>query len=119
MLLIDPAPSSWSFAAPIITATFAGIAVCFGAWNAHRIESVKKTAEATHTLSNSAMGGQILGKVQALTASAVVARRLAQVTNSPADFANAAALDVQVAAAATEYQTHVSNQAVVDSKITK
>jgi hypothetical protein len=68
-----------------------------------------------HILSNSAMGSQLLSKVELLKALAVFAHRLAE-TGTEADVAAAKALDVRVIAAQVEYQDHLIKQAKVDAK---
>jgi hypothetical protein len=108
----------------IIAAIGTGVAVVLGAYNKvslsmanRRIESIKKTGEATHTLGNSAMGAQILTRVESLKASAIIAHRLAVVTGQEADLTVAKALDVQVESALREFHDHQTKQAVVDAQI--
>ena len=86
-----------------------------GAWTAAKTSQVKKIAEATHTLTNSAMGAQLLTNVQNLEALAVLAHRFAE-NNNESDIAAASAIDVRVAAAKALYQKHLINQATVDAK---
>jgi hypothetical protein len=92
-----------------------GIAA-ISAWTAAKTSAIKKVADATHTLSNSAMGAQLLANVQNLEALGVLAHRFAQ-NGVEADIAYAAAIDVRVEAAKEEYQDHIRKQAVVDSKV--
>jgi phosphoribosylanthranilate isomerase len=98
-----------------------GVAV-IGVWTANKTAKIKKVVDdtqkvavATHTLSNSAMGAQLLNNVQTLESLSVFAHRLAE-SNNPSDIAAAVAIDVRVEAAKAEYQEHVKKQAVVDSK---
>ena len=107
----------------IIGAIASAAAVVIGAINKRAVGevktelvSVKATGESTHTLSNSARGDLLLNKVELLQALSVQAHRLAEITKESADAAAAVACDVKVAAAKTEYQKHLTQQAVVDSK---
>jgi hypothetical protein len=110
--------------APIIT----GVGSCVAAvgsivngWRLTRtnkeLKSVRKTGEATHTLSNSAMGEQIKTKLETFRAMSVIAHRLALVTGTEGDHASAEALDVQVELVAKELSEHVARQAAVDARI--
>jgi hypothetical protein len=102
-----------------------GVAV-ISAWTAaksaardRKLESVKKTGEATHTLSNSAMGAQLKMNVTFARAAAVMARRLAEVTKQSGDTAAAAAADVQVIEQEAILQVHLIQQARVDAELAK
>lgn len=126
LLLGVEQPSVLSYVAQIITSVFAGIAAIIGAINIgkinraeRKIESVRKTGEATHELSNSAMGQQLLTNVELLAELSVQAHRFAAVTKEAADLATAQAFDVKVEAAKKLYETHVRKQAVVDATNTQ
>lgn len=116
-------PDAWAYAAPgIVGAAFAGVAAVIGAVNKRDITAVKKevssvkaTTEATHTLSNSAMGEQMKSTLAALMALSVVQHRLAA-NGQEAEVAAAEAVDVQVEAARKLLQDHLTKQAVVDAK---
>jgi hypothetical protein len=86
-----------------------------GAWNTAKISRVGKTANAIHTLSNSAMGAQLQQKVDLLKALAVFAHRFADIGND-ADKAAATALDVRVRSAEKDLQDHLVRQALVDAE---
>lgn len=79
------------------------------------IASVKKTGEAVHVLSNSAMGAQLKINVQYAKAAALLAHRLAAVTGEKGDEAAAAALDLAVGEQEVLLNTHVIQQAKVDA----
>jgi ADP-ribosylglycohydrolase len=81
-----------------------------------KIDKVERVTEATHTLSNSAMGAQLLTKVELLQMLAVQAHRLAEVTKEAGDLTIAKAFEVQVEAAKKLYQEHVTKQAIIDAK---
>ena len=81
------------------------------------INSVKKTGEATHTLSNSAMGAQLAINVELLQALSVQAHRFATMTGQEGDTATAKAFDVRVTGAQKLYQEHLTKQAVVDAEL--
>ena len=85
-----------------------------GIWTAHKTSTIKKVADATHVLTNSAMGEQLLANVQNLQAMAVLAHRFAE-NNNAGDIASAVAIDVRVEEAKAKYQEHVKNQAIVDA----
>jgi len=87
---------------------------CITAWTAAKAAQIKKVADATHALSNSAMGVQLLANVQNLEALSVLAHRFAE-NNNAADIAAAVAIDVRVESAKTVYQEHLKQQAVVDA----
>jgi hypothetical protein len=116
--------SPWAYAPATIAAAGAGIAAIIGAVKNNRdiagvkksLVKVEKTSEAIHTLSNSAMGAQLLTKVELLQMLAVQAHRLAEVTKEAADAAVAQSFEVQVAAAKKVYQDHLMQQAVVDAR---
>ena len=99
--------------AAINTLALLGIAI-IGAWTAHKTSAIKKVADATHILTNSAMGAQLLANVQNLQAMAVLAHRFAENGNA-ADIAAAVAIDVRVEEAKAKYQDHVKRQAIVDA----
>lgn len=90
-----------------------GVAI-ITAWTAAKAAAIKRVADATHVLSNSAMGAQLLANVQNLEALSVLAHRFAENKNE-ADKAAADAIDVRVKAAKEEYQEHLKRQAIVDA----
>jgi len=100
-------------AAAINSLAILGVAV-ITAWTASKAAAIKKVADATHILTNSAMGAQLLANVQNLQAMAVLAHRFAE-NNNASDIAAAAAIDVRVEEARAKYQEHVKRQAVVDA----
>lgn len=85
-----------------------------GAWNTAKISRVGKTANAIHTLSNSAMGAQLQQKVDLLKALSVFAHA-AQPSNDASEAA-ADAVDIRVKAAEKELQDHLLRQALVDAE---
>jgi ribose/xylose/arabinose/galactoside ABC-type transport system permease subunit len=102
-----------------------GIAA-IGAWQATKaaardkiIVSIKKTAEATHILSNSAMGEQLKTAVQFATSTSVIAHRLADLTKEAGDAAYATATDVVVKEQQALLQKHLTAQAVIDAQTDK
>jgi hypothetical protein len=132
--MLDPV-SPWAYAPATIAAFAAGVAAIIGAINKRQLDSVKtdvatvKTDVATvgtavasvkddtvavHTLTNSAMGAQLLVRVELLQAQAVQAYRIAAITKEDSDLAMAKALDVQVDAARKIYQAHQVQQAIAD-----
>jgi len=86
------------------------------AWNAYQAGKIKKTGEATHMLSNSAMGEQKKLNVDFARRYAVQAHRIAEITNVDADKVAAEAADVVVKDQEMIYQQHLINQAKVDAK---
>jgi len=107
--------------------TFAllGIAT-IGAWQATRsaardkvIISIKKTTEATHVLTNSAMGEQLKTAVQFATSTSVLAHRLAALTKEAGDAAYATATDIVVKEQQALLQKHLTAQAIVDAQADK
>src|ERR1700691_1573682 len=99
-----------------------GIAV-LSAWTASKqagrdkkVESIKKTGEATHTLSNSAMAAQLKMNVQFATQTAVLAHRLADVTKQEGDVAASLAADIVVKEQEAILQKHLIAQAKVDAE---
>jgi hypothetical protein len=107
-----------------IAAILSSVAVIIGALNKTTIESVKKTGEvtnkisdATHTLTNSAMGAQLLSAIEDKQALSVVLHSNAKKSGVLTDLEAAQAMDVRVEAAKKLYQEHVRNQAVVDAKL--
>jgi len=119
--MIDPSPSTIPLIIAAvgsgIAAILSSVAVIIGSLNKSTIESVKKTGEATHTLSNSAMGAQLLSSIADKEALAVVLHSVATKSGVLSDLEAAAAMDVRVEAAKKLYQEHVRNQAVVDAKL--
>jgi hypothetical protein len=84
-------------------------------WQQFVLNKVKKTGEATHMLSNSAMGAQLQDKVDVYKELAVMAHRLADYTSDPEAKAAAIACDVQVDKARLELREHLIRQAKVDA----
>jgi hypothetical protein len=80
-----------------------------------QLNKIKKTGEATHTLSNSAMGSQLQSKVETTQQIAVLSHRLAEYTKQPEAEAAAIAADLKVLQAKQEYQDHLIRQAKVDA----
>lgn len=78
------------------------------------LNKVKRTGEATHALSNSAMGVQLQTKLDMAKELAVMSYRLADYTKQPEAKAAALAADVKVALAQTELQDHLIRQAKAD-----
>jgi hypothetical protein len=114
--------SPWAYAPATVAAIAAGIAAVIGAINQREITGVKKdltsvkhTSEATHTLSNSAMGQQLRENLATLQAWAVDRHRIAA-NGQEAEIAAAAAVDVKVEAARKALQDHLTKQAVVDAR---
>jgi hypothetical protein len=101
----------------IIAAIGGGAAAIIGALNRRDVKSVKKTSEATHILSNSAMGAQLAINVELLQALSVQAHRFASLTKQDGDVATAKAFDVRVEGAKKLYQEHLTKQAVVDAQV--
>ena len=102
-----------------------GIAV-LSAWTASKqagrdkkVESIKKTGEATHTLSNSAMAAQLKMNVQFATQTAVLAHRLADVTKQEGDVAASLAADIVVKEQEAILQKHLIAQAKVDAELAR
>ena len=97
-----------------------GLAI-IGVWTAHKTaaikdktDEIKKVADATHTLSNSAMGAQLKMNVQFATSDAVSKHRIATLTNEAGDIAAAQAADIVVKEQEDLLQRHVIAQAKVD-----
>jgi hypothetical protein len=86
------------------------------AWNAHQAGKIKRTGEATHLLSNSAMGEQKKLNVDFARRYAVQAHRFADMTNLDSDIAAAVAADVVVKEQESIYNQHLVQQAKVDAK---
>lgn len=84
--------------------------------NSKTLDHVETVAVATHVLTNSQLGVQILAKQQNLEVAAVFAHELAKLRGSPADVTAAAALDIRVEAAKKEYEEHQARQAQVDAQ---
>jgi hypothetical protein len=103
----------------LITTTLAAVgstaAVIIGALNRSDVISTKKTGEATHVLTNSAMGQQLLDGIADKQALSVVLHSVASASGKAEDLAAATAMDVRVKAAEAKYQQHQKNQAVVDA----
>ena len=98
------------------------VAISLSIWQAGKehgrdqvIKSVQKTAEATHILSNSAMGEQLKQSLQFAIANSVTAHRLAVLTKEAGDEAAALASDVVVKQQAALLQEHLISQAKVDA----
>jgi hypothetical protein len=81
----------------------------------YTLNKVKRTGEATHMLSNSAMGVQLQTKLDMAKELAVMCRRLADYTKQPEAEAASLAAEVKVALARTELQEHLIRQAKVDA----
>jgi hypothetical protein len=88
----------------------------FLAWLAYKQAVMKKVVDATHTLSNSAMGTQLKAGVDAAKALAVALHRTADLTKTPGDQAAAAAADESALARQTVLDNHLRQQAIVDEK---
>lgn len=84
--------------------------------NTVKLDSVKKTGEATHDLSNSAMGAQLLAAIEDKQALSVVLHAVAKERGTPEALAAAQAQDVRVETAKKLYNEHQRNQAKVDAK---
>jgi hypothetical protein len=80
-----------------------------------QVLSIKRTGEATHTLSNSAMAAQLKMNVQFATQTAVLAHRLAESTKQEGDIAAALAADIVVKEQEAILQKHLIAQAKVDT----
>lgn len=96
------------------------------AWNSRRsgkrdeqVASIKATGEATHILSNSAMGAQLKLNVSFARAVAVMAHRVATITKEDGDLASAEAADIQVHDQEAILQLHLIQQAKVDARDAK
>jgi hypothetical protein len=89
---------------------------CITAWNAFQAEKIKKTGEATHILSNSAMGEQKKLNVDFAKANAVLAHRIAVLTREEGDIDAATDADVRVKIQEDLYKAHLVQQAKVDAK---
>src|ERR1700690_3356296 len=100
-------------AAAINSVAILGVAV-ITAWTAAKAAAIKKVTDATHVLTNTAYGAQLLINGQNLEALAVLSHRFAE-SGGRADVDAAAAIDVRVEAAKAEYQMHLKQQAVVDA----
>lgn len=110
------AASALSYVPGIIAALASGVAMVLGAVNKIQLEGVKRVADATHTLSNSAMGQQLVTNLATMEALSVVLHRIAAGQGGvEADVEAAKAIDVRVAAAKKEYTEHLIKQAVVDA----
>jgi hypothetical protein len=86
------------------------------AWNAYQSGKIKKTGEATHILSNSAMGEQKKLNVDFAKRYAVQAHRFADMTKLDSDIAAALAADIVVKEQEVIYNQHLIQQAKVDAK---
>jgi hypothetical protein len=98
-----------------------GVAV-IGAWTAAKqsardkeVASIKKTGEAVHTLTNSAMGAQLKNAVVLAKQSAAFAHRVADSTKEAGDIAAAVAADTVVEDQEAILQIHLMNQAKADA----
>jgi hypothetical protein len=110
---------------PSLTTTINSLALlgiaAISAWTAAKqanrdktVASIKKTGEATHTLSNSAMAAQLKMNVQFATQTSVLAHRLADVTKQAGDIAAAIAADIVIKEQEAILQKHLIAQAKVD-----
>src|ERR1700683_503654 len=122
-IFIDPDPiSQWTplsvgiLITSVLGAVGGMIATVIGAMNRTDVLSVKRTGVATHILTNSAMGEQLLAGIADKQALSVVLHAIATKSGSQADLDAAAAMDVRVEAAKVKSQTHIKNQAVVDAR---
>lgn len=113
-------PAGWPTTVNSISLLGLGI---LGAWTTYQsakrdkeIASVKKTGEAIHTLSNSAMGAQLKKNVQFAQANATLAHRMAEITKESADIAAAIAADIVVKQEQELLQVHLIQQAIVDAE---
>ena len=79
----------------------------------------KKVVDATHQLSNSAMGAQLQDAVDSALEKSVLQHRLAELTNADGDKAAAAAADLRVIAKKKLLYDHLANQAIVDANDAK
>jgi hypothetical protein len=82
----------------------------------YTLGKVKKTGEANHQLSNSAMGAQLQDAVDTAQEKAIFAHRIADLTKTAGDSAAATAADVRVIAKRKLLEEHLKNQAIVDAK---
>jgi hypothetical protein len=83
-------------------------------WGNYQAKRTQRIVRDVHTLTNSAMGDQLLGKVELLEAMLVLAQRLAE-SGTDADIAAADALAVRVESAKVKYAEHQLQQARVDA----
>lgn len=84
-------------------------------WQQHILNKVRRTGEATHKLSNSAMGQQLKDKVAFAKQVAVLSHQLANFTKEQTARSAAMAADVVVASAELEYRNHLIQQAKADA----
>jgi hypothetical protein len=105
--------ATWSNIQSIATTV---ILPAFLAWLAYKQAVMKKVVDATHTLSNSAMGTQLKARVDAGKALAVALHRTAEMTGAVGDKAAAAAADQNVVETQKVLDNHLTQQAVVDAK---
>lgn len=84
-------------------------------WQQHVLNKVKKTGDAIHVLTNSAMGSQLQYNVDSAIKLAVTMHRLADYTQQPEAMAAALAADVDVERAKIELQAHMVRQAKADT----
>jgi len=84
------------------------------AWNTWKQSRMNKTVDKVHTLTNSAMGKQLLDKVDLLKAMSVLAHAATTPGNDAAKAA-ADAIDKRVESAIDEYTKHELKQAKVDA----
>lgn len=101
-----------------IGAISGAVATIIGALNRTDVKSTRKTTEATHILTNSAMGEQLLSSIADKLALSVILHANAAKSGLQADMDAAMAMDVRVKAAEVKYQQHMQNQAVVDARNT-
>jgi hypothetical protein len=100
-----------SVSTPEIVGLTTAFLVAYSTWRQAKMAKVVKDV---HTLTNSAMGKQLLDKVDLLKAMAVLAHSAAEAGNGSA-LAAAQAIDKRVEAAVQEYTQHQLNQAKVDA----
>jgi hypothetical protein len=102
-----------------IASLFTALLVVWTAYKTKQLQvvadSTKKTVDAVHTLSNSAMGATLKMNVQLAASNAVMAHRLAEITGQPGDAAAAVALDLKTKEHQAIYEAHLAQQAKVDA----
>jgi hypothetical protein len=79
--------------------------------------ATKRVAEATHTLTNSAMGAQLLSTVEMLKEMLAIRQQTASIPPTNDNKYGMDALSVRIKLAEDLYQKHVIAQAKVDAKI--
>jgi hypothetical protein len=92
-----------------------GVAI-IGIINTRKLEAVKKTGEATHKLSNSAMGAELQGRVDDAEVISLLFHRIAQLSgNAPGDLEAATAADKKLEQRKKLLNQHLVQQAAVDA----